>query len=77
MIDVIKLTADLIGKHSIMVQHPHCIAHLHTPPLLPSISAEMFISALNQSMDSWDQSSAANFLEQEVIDWLLGQTGLN
>ncbi|MCG3864489.1 MULTISPECIES: pyridoxal phosphate-dependent class III aminotransferase [unclassified Photobacterium] len=67
---VIDQTGDLIAKHSIMVQHPYCIAHLHTPPLVPAIAAEAFIAALNQSMDSWDQASAATFVEQKIVDWL-------
>ncbi len=68
--DVIEQTGELIGKNSIIVQHPHCIAHLHTQPLLPSLAAEVFISVLNQSMDSWDQASAATYVEQRMVDWL-------
>lgn len=52
--EVISETAELIAKNSIMVQHPDCIAHLHTPPLMPSVVAEAIIASLNQSMDSWD-----------------------
>ncbi|MCR8923023.1 pyridoxal phosphate-dependent class III aminotransferase [Dasania sp. GY-MA-18] len=66
---VIDETADLVVKNSIFVQHPDCIAHLHTPPLMPAIAAEAMIAALNQSMDSWDQSSSATYVEQKVIDW--------
>ena len=68
---VIKQTHQLIAKNSIMVQHPHCIAHLHTPPLISSVLAEFYIAALNQSMDSWDQASSATFLEQFIVDWLV------
>lgn len=68
---VIKETNQLIAKNSIMVQHPHCIAHLHTPPLVASVIAEFYIATLNQSMDSWDQASSATFLEQFIIDWLV------
>lgn len=68
--EVISETAELIAKNSIMVQHPGCIAHLHTPPLMPSVVAEAIIASLNQSMDSWDQSSAATFVEQKVVDWM-------
>lgn len=67
---IITETTELVGKHSIMLQHPHCIAHLHTPPLMPSIIAEAMIAALNQSMDSWDQASAATYIEQKVVDWM-------
>ncbi|OLQ73281.1 aminotransferase class III [Photobacterium proteolyticum] len=69
---VIEQTGELIAKNSIMVQHPSCIAHLHTPPLLPAVAAEAFISSLNQSMDSWDQASSATYVEQKVVDWLCG-----
>ena len=54
---VIQQTNDLIAKNSIMVQHPHCIAHLHTPPLIASVLAEFYIAALNQSMDSLRKKS--------------------
>lgn len=67
---VIADTTDLVVKNSIFVQHPDCIAHLHTPPLMPSIIAESMIAALNQSMDSWDQASAATYVEQKVVDWV-------
>jgi diaminobutyrate-2-oxoglutarate transaminase/L-2,4-diaminobutyrate decarboxylase len=30
--DVIETTNELIAKNSLLVQHPHTIAHLHTPP---------------------------------------------
>lgn len=72
---VIDEVNELIAKHSIIVQHPHCAAHLHTPPLVASIAAEAFIAALNQSMDSWDQASAGTFIEQEVTDWLTHRFG--
>jgi diaminobutyrate-2-oxoglutarate transaminase len=68
--DVITHMSDLVAKNSIVVQHPNCIAHLHTPPLLASIAAETMIGALNQSMDSWDQASSATYVEQRVIDWI-------
>ncbi|TEW56125.1 L-2,4-diaminobutyrate decarboxylase [Psychromonas sp. RZ22] len=68
--EVIDNTNELIAKNSILVQHPHTIAHLHTPPLIASVVAEQFIASLNQSMDSWDQAPAATFVEQKMVDWL-------
>ncbi|WP_391087116.1 diaminobutyrate--2-oxoglutarate transaminase family protein [Vibrio sp. NH-UV-68] len=70
LIDVIGETADLVAKNAIFTQHPNCIAHLHTPPLMPAVAAEAMIAALNQSMDSWDQASSATYVEQKVVDWL-------
>ena len=73
LVDVVEDTAGLVAKNSIFVQHPDCIAHLHTPPLMASVAAESMIAALNQSMDSWDQASAATYVEQKVIDWMCGK----
>ncbi|MEV3991777.1 aminotransferase class V-fold PLP-dependent enzyme [Streptomyces sp. NPDC049837] len=46
--------------------HPHCAAHLHTPPLALAVAADLAASALNPSLDSWDQAPAASALEQLV-----------
>ncbi|WP_104024712.1 pyridoxal phosphate-dependent class III aminotransferase [Vibrio hyugaensis] len=67
---VIDESAELVAKNAIFTQHPDCIAHLHTPPLMPAVAAEAMIAALNQSMDSWDQASSATYVEQKVINWL-------
>ncbi|MEU0404270.1 aminotransferase class V-fold PLP-dependent enzyme [Streptomyces sp. NPDC006197] len=45
---------------------PLCAAHLHTPPLALAAAADLAASALNPSMDSWDQAPAASALEAEV-----------
>ncbi|MFD0372257.1 pyridoxal phosphate-dependent decarboxylase family protein [Streptomyces sp. NPDC127114] len=43
--------------------HPLCAAHLHTPPLALAVAADLAASALNPSLDSWDQAPAASALE--------------
>ena len=68
--EILKNISENILANSAIVSHPTCIAHLHCPPLLPSLAAEVLISASNQSMDSWDQSPSATLLEQRLIDWL-------
>ncbi|MFF9847340.1 pyridoxal phosphate-dependent decarboxylase family protein [Streptomyces litmocidini] len=45
---------------------PLCAAHLHTPPLAFAAAADLAASALNPSMDSWDQAPAASVLEAAV-----------
>ncbi|MEU5985953.1 aminotransferase class V-fold PLP-dependent enzyme [Streptomyces sp. NPDC047434] len=45
---------------------PLCAAHLHTPPLALAVAADLAASALNPSMDSWDQAPAASALEDLV-----------
>lgn len=44
---------------------PFCAAHLHCPPLAVSVAADVVASALNPSMDSWDQAPVAGELERE------------
>ncbi|MFC4613043.1 pyridoxal phosphate-dependent decarboxylase family protein [Streptomyces maoxianensis] len=46
--------------------NPLCAAHLHTSPLALAVAADLAASALNPSMDSWDQAPAASELEAVV-----------
>ncbi|MGW1881868.1 pyridoxal phosphate-dependent decarboxylase family protein [Streptomyces sp. NPDC001970] len=52
---------------------PRCAAHLHTPPLALAVAADLAASALNPSLDSWDQAPAASALEAEVTRALAGE----
>ncbi|MEU6081911.1 pyridoxal-dependent decarboxylase [Streptomyces sp. NPDC047108] len=45
---------------------PLCAAHLHCPPLAVAAAADLAASALNPSMDSWDQAPGASVLEDLV-----------
>jgi len=49
-------------------------ANRHSPTLIlaliPALAAEVLISSTNQSLDSWDQSPIATFLEQRLVNWL-------
>ncbi|MFJ3444557.1 pyridoxal phosphate-dependent decarboxylase family protein [Streptomyces sp. NPDC086081] len=47
--------------------HPLCAAHLHCPPLAVAAAADLAASALNPSLDSWDQAPAASELEAMVV----------
>lgn len=59
--------AGLLSGQSAIVTHPGYLAHLHCPPTLSSLAAEVLVSAFNQSLDSFDQAPAATALEQKVI----------
>jgi L-2,4-diaminobutyrate decarboxylase len=63
-------------ENSIALHHPNSIAHLHCPPLIASLAAEVILTALNQSMDSFDQAPAATALELAVSRWLCDEAGL-
>lgn len=55
---------------------PACVGHLHCPPLEVAVAADLVASALNQSMDSWDQAPAATVLEERVVTALGDLAGM-
>jgi L-2,4-diaminobutyrate decarboxylase len=69
-------TLRTVVSNSVAVSHPNTAAHLHCPPLLAALAAEVVISALNQSMDSFDQAPMATVVEQKLIRWLHAEAGL-
>lgn len=71
----ISETLRTVVTNSVNVSHPRTAAHLHCPPLLAALAAEVVISALNQSMDSFDQAPIATIVEQKLIRWLCGEAG--
>ncbi|MBT2504529.1 aminotransferase class V-fold PLP-dependent enzyme [Streptomyces sp. ISL-98] len=52
---------------------PLCAAHLHCPPLAVATAADLAASALNASLDSWDQAPAASVLEAQVARTLAAE----
>lgn len=58
--------AEAFVAGSVDPAHPWCAAHLHGPPLAITAAADLLISALNPSMDSWDQAPIASELERAV-----------
>ncbi|HEX4170455.1 MAG TPA: aspartate aminotransferase family protein [Bryobacteraceae bacterium] len=73
--EVLKQRLEVLLKNSIAPWHPFTAAHLHTPVLSSSLAAEAILTAINQSMDSFDQAPAASVLEQKVIGWLCELAG--
>ncbi|MCM3885598.1 aspartate aminotransferase family protein [Frankia sp. R82] len=84
------LTADGIGATAALTElvtalaagsaapaDPWCAAHLHCPPLAVAVAADLAVSALNPSLDSWDQAPAAATVETEVIAALAALVGFD
>lgn len=70
--------ADIVRRYaagSVDPADPACIAHLQPPPLPVAVAADVAISALNQSLDSWDQAPAGTALEPAVIRSLAALVG--
>ncbi|MDU4290373.1 pyridoxal phosphate-dependent decarboxylase family protein [Mixta calida] len=63
-------------RDAVWFHHPKYVAHLNCPVVLPSLLAEQIMSAVNSSVDTWDQSAGGTLIEQKVIDWTLQRIGL-
>ncbi|MCY4045657.1 MAG: pyridoxal-dependent decarboxylase [Cellvibrionales bacterium] len=50
---------------------PLYAAHLNCPIADISIAAELLATTFNTAVESWDQSTSATLIEQQVIDWAL------
>jgi L-2,4-diaminobutyrate decarboxylase len=73
--DTLASLGRLLAWGSADPAHPDCAAHLHCPPLAVGVAAETAVAALNQSLDSWDQSPAAGEIEEQVVRSLARAVG--
>ncbi|MEU8527615.1 MULTISPECIES: pyridoxal phosphate-dependent decarboxylase family protein [Streptomyces] len=71
--EALRLVAHTLAAGAADPADPLCAAHLHTPPLALAVAADLAASALNPSMDSWDQAPAASALETLVTTALAAQ----
>ena len=51
-------------------------AHLNCPAVIPALVGEAVLSAVNSSLDTWDQSAGATLMERRLIDWTANRLGL-
>lgn len=50
-------------------------AHLNCPVVIPALVAELLMAAVNTSVDTFDQSVGATFMERHLIDWTAQRAG--
>ena len=55
---------------------PRTVAHLHPAPLIAAAAAELAVGVTNQSMDAFDASPAATYVEDALVRWLARLHGL-
>ncbi|KAA1420281.1 aspartate aminotransferase family protein [Nocardioides humilatus] len=60
---------------AVWFHEPAYAAHLNCPVVVPALLAELFIAAVNSSMDTFDQSVGGTFVERHLIDWTAGRIG--
>ena len=51
-------------------------AHLNCPVVIPALVGEAILSAVNSSLDTWDQSAGATLIERRLIRWTADRLGL-
>lgn len=73
---VLEEVERLYSQHAIAFHLPNYIAHLNCPVVIPAVAAEVLITAINSSLDTWDQSAGGTLMEQRLIDWTCREAGL-
>lgn len=73
--DALRRLTTLVAAGSADPADPACAAHLHCPPLAVAVAADLAISALNPSQDSWDQAPATTALETLLLGELAELVG--
>ncbi|MEV0968384.1 pyridoxal phosphate-dependent decarboxylase family protein [Microtetraspora glauca] len=67
---------DVYLRDAVYFHHPRYLAHLNCPVVIPALLGEAVLSAVNSSLDTWDQSAGATLIERRLIDWTAGRIGL-
>ncbi|MEV0091708.1 aspartate aminotransferase family protein [Streptomyces sp. NPDC050738] len=62
-------------RDAVYFHHPRYLAHLNCPVVIPAVTAEAVLSAVNSSLDTWDQSAGGTLIERRLIDWTAGRIG--
>lgn len=72
---VFREVKELYVDHATAFHLPGYIAHLNCPVVIPALAAEVLISAINSSQDTWDQSAGGTLMEIKLINWTAKQLG--
>ncbi|MFC9928752.1 lysine decarboxylase DesA [Streptomyces sp. NPDC127190] len=63
-------------KDAVYFHHPRYLAHLNCPVVIPAVLGEAVLSAVNSSLDTWDQSAGGTLIERRIVDWTARRIGL-
>ncbi|GAA4855304.1 aspartate aminotransferase family protein [Kitasatospora terrestris] len=63
-------------RDAVYFHHPRYLAHLNCPVVIPALLGEAVLSAVNSSLDTWDQSAGGTLIERRLIDWTADRIGL-
>ncbi|MFI5985781.1 pyridoxal phosphate-dependent decarboxylase family protein [Streptomyces sp. NPDC051555] len=63
-------------RDAVYFHHPRYLGHLNCPVVIPAVLGEAVLSAVNSSLDTWDQSIGGTLIERRLIDWTAERIGL-
>ncbi|MFJ6939024.1 pyridoxal phosphate-dependent decarboxylase family protein [Streptomyces sp. NPDC101132] len=66
---------DVYLRDAVYFHHPRYLGHLNCPVVIPAVLGEAILSAVNSSLDTWDQSIGGTLIERRLIDWTAGRIG--
>lgn len=61
---------ELYLDNAIAFHNTSYVAHLNCPVLIPALVGELIANAVNTAVETWDQSTSATLIEQEIINWI-------
>ena len=73
--DVLAEIQSLYLEDAVWFHEPRYLAHLNCPVVIPALVAEVLVSSVNSSLDTWDQSAGGTHIERRLVDWTAGRIG--
>ncbi|KQX74616.1 pyridoxal-dependent decarboxylase [Aeromicrobium sp. Root472D3] len=61
---------------AVWFHEPRYLAHLNCPVVVPALVAEVLVSSVNSSLDTWDQSGGGTQIERRLVRWTSDRIGL-
>ncbi|WP_169949124.1 aspartate aminotransferase family protein [Microbispora sp. H11081] len=62
-------------RDAVYFHHPRYLAHLNCPVVIPALLGEAVLSAVNSSLDTWDQSAGGTLIERRLVEWTASRIG--
>ena len=76
MADVLDEVRSVYLDDAVWFHEPRYLAHLNCPVVVPALVAEVLVSSVNSSLDTWDQSGGGTHIERRLIRWTADRIGL-
>ena len=67
--DALAELEDVYLRDTVYFHHPRYLAHLNCPVVIPAVIGETLLGAVNPSVDTFDQSVGATFVERSLVQW--------